>query len=49
MTEQELTERAKELIKARRTRPIELPLDENGVPYVDKEKYPEIYDWVVNG
>ena len=28
---------------------ITLPLDENGCAYIDKEKYPELYDWAVNG
>jgi len=26
-----------------------LPADENGHALVDKEKHPELYDWVVNG
>ena len=28
---------------------ITLPLDENGNAFIDKEKYPELYDWAVNG
>ena len=28
---------------------IELPVDENGHAYIDKEKYPDLYDWAVNG
>jgi DNA-damage-inducible protein J len=28
---------------------IRLEYDENGNLSVDKEKYPEIYDWIVNG
>jgi len=28
---------------------ITLPLDENGNAYIDKEKYPDLYDWAVNG
>jgi len=28
---------------------IELPVDENGHIIIDKELYPDIYDWAVNG
>ena len=28
---------------------ITLPLDENGNAFIDKEKYPELYDWAANG
>ena len=28
---------------------IELPADENGHAYIDKEKHPDLYDWAVNG
>ena len=28
---------------------VTLPTDENGSVIIDKEKYPDIYDWAVNG
>jgi DNA-damage-inducible protein J len=28
---------------------VTLPADENGNVFIDKEKYPDIYDWAVNG
>jgi len=28
---------------------ITLPADENGNAYIDKERYPDLYDWAVNG
>jgi len=28
---------------------ITLPADENGNAFIDKEKYPELYDWAVEG
>ena len=28
---------------------ITLPADENGNAFIDKERYPELYDWAVNG
>ena len=28
---------------------IELPADENGHAFIDKEKHPDLYDWAVNG
>jgi hypothetical protein len=28
---------------------INLPADENGHAFIDKEKYPDLYDWAVNG
>jgi len=28
---------------------VELPVDENGNIIIDKDKYPELYDWAVNG
>jgi hypothetical protein len=27
---------------------IELPVDENGNIFIDKNQYPELYDWAVN-
>ena len=33
----------------RNPRRVSLPTDENGNVIIDKEKYPDIYDWVVNG
>ena len=33
----------------RNPRRISLPTDENGNVIIDKEKYPDIYDWAVNG
>ena len=28
---------------------VSLPTDENGNVIIDKEKYPDIYDWAANG
>ena len=28
---------------------VRLEVDENGHTFVDKEKHPDLYDWVVNG
>ena len=28
---------------------VKLEADENGYAMIDKDKHPEIYDWVVNG
>jgi len=28
---------------------VSLPTDENGNVLIDKEKYPDIYDWAANG
>lgn len=28
---------------------VSLPTDENGNVFIDKEKYPDIYDWAANG
>jgi addiction module RelB/DinJ family antitoxin len=28
---------------------ITLPADENGHAFIDKEKYPDLYNWAVNG
>ena len=33
----------------RNPRCISLPTDENGNVIIDKEKYPDIYDWAANG
>ena len=33
----------------RNPRRVSLPSDENGNVIIDKEKYPDIYDWAVNG
>jgi DNA-damage-inducible protein J len=33
----------------RNPRCVSLPTDENGNVISDKEKYPDIYDWAVNG
>ncbi len=36
-------------IKEKNIPEVALELDENGNTIVDKEKYPELYDWLVNG
>ena len=36
-------------IKRKEIPNITLPTDENGHAIIDKEKYPELYDWAVNG
>ena len=38
-----------DIIKRRNIPNITLPADENGNAYIDKERYPELYDWAVNG
>jgi len=38
-----------DLIKQKDIPNITLPADENGYAYIDKEKYPQLYDWAVNG
>jgi len=42
-------EKALDLIKAKNLPNITLPADENGNAYIDQERYPELYDWAVNG
>jgi antitoxin component of RelBE/YafQ-DinJ toxin-antitoxin module len=29
--------------------PVILPVNEQGYSYIDKEQYPDLYDWAVNG
>ena len=36
-------------IRKRNTPKVRLETDENGNAIVDKEKHPELYDWMVNG
>ena len=36
-------------IRKRNTPKVRLETDANGNVTLDKEKYPELYDWVVNG
>jgi DNA-damage-inducible protein J len=36
-------------IRKRNTPKVRLETDENGNVIVDKEKHPELYDWMVNG
>jgi len=38
-----------DLIKCKGIPNITLPADENGCAYIDKEKYPTLYDWAMNG
>ena len=33
----------------RKPKRVSLPTDENGNVIIDKEKYPDIYDWAANG
>ncbi len=42
-------ERLLTVIKQKKIPNITLPADENGNAFIDKEKYPELYDWAVNG
>ena len=42
-------EQALDIIKRKNIPNITLPADENGNAYIDKERYPELYDWAVNG
>ena len=28
---------------------VELPADENGYAFIDKEEHPNLYDWAING
>ena len=36
-------------IKSKNIPNVTLPADENGHAFIDKEKYPELHDWAVNG
>jgi len=36
-------------IKRKNIPNITLPADENGHAFIDKDKYPDLYDWAVNG
>ncbi|MDR0992530.1 MAG: type II toxin-antitoxin system RelB/DinJ family antitoxin [Ruminococcus sp.] len=47
--EKSLDEKLAEALKKKASVKITLPTDENGNMYVDKEKYPDLYDWAVNG
>ena len=38
-----------DIIKRKNIPNIKLEADENGNAYIDKELYPELYDWAVNG
>lgn len=42
-------EQVLDIIKRKKIPNITLPADENGNAYIDKELYPELYDWAVNG
>jgi len=37
------------IIKYKNIPNITLPADENGNAFIDREKYPELYDWAVIG
>jgi len=37
------------LIRCKNIPNITLPADENGNAFIDREKYPELYDWAVIG
>jgi hypothetical protein len=43
------SEHFRNAIKNKNIPVITLPADENGNAYIDKERYPELYDWAVNG
>jgi len=38
-----------EIIRRKNIPNITLPADENGNAYIDKDKYPDLYDWAANG
>ena len=42
-------EQVLDLIRRKKIPNITLPADENGNAYIDKEQYPDLYDWAVNG
>ena len=42
-------EQVLDIIKRKKIPNITLPADANGNAYIDKELYPELYDWAVNG
>ena len=42
-------EQVLDIIKRKNIPNIKLETDENGNAYIDKERYPELYDWAVNG
>ena len=42
-------EKILDIIKRKNIPNITLEADENGNAYIDKEHYPELYDWAVNG
>ena len=44
-----LDERLIAAVKARNIPTVRLETDEKGHVIIDKEKHPDIYDWVVNG
>jgi DNA-damage-inducible protein J len=44
-----LNEQLTEAIRKRNTPAVRLECDDKGNLIVDKEKHPEIYDWLVNG
>jgi DNA-damage-inducible protein J len=44
-----LDEQLAEALDRNATQKITLPSDENGNMFIDKDKYPELYDWAVNG
>ena len=43
------SEQMLDIIKHNNIPNITLPADENGNAFIDKEKYPSLYDWAVNG
>ena len=47
--EKTLDEQIIEAALKRNPKRVTLPTDENGNVLVDKELYPDIYDWAVNG
>ena len=46
---QPYSEQVLDIIKCKNIPNIKLEADENGNAYIDKELYPELYDWAVNG
>jgi len=38
-----------ELVKQKRIPNVNLPADEKGRAFIDKDNHPDLYDWAVNG
>jgi len=49
LEKKEIGEHALEKIKRVNVPNITLSADKNGAAYIDKDRYPELYDWALNG